>query len=118
LGSAFQKVNFLRDIKSDYEERGRVYFPKVDFQKFDQIIKKEIERDIQEDFDASLIGIQQLPDGAKMGVKLAYLYYQKLFDKIKSISPAVITQERIRIPNSKKITLLLGMYFGSKLGFN
>jgi phytoene/squalene synthetase len=118
LGSAFQKVNFLRDIKSDYEERGRVYFPEVDFQKFDQIIKKEIERDIQEDFDASLIGIQQLPEGAKMGVKLAYLYYQKLFDKIKSISPAVITQERIRIPNSKKITLLLGMYFGNKLGFN
>jgi phytoene/squalene synthetase len=118
LGSAFQKVNFLRDIKSDYEERGRVYFPEVDFQKFDQIIKKEIERDIQEDFDASLIGIQQLPEGAKMGVKLAYLYYQKLFDKIKSISPAVITQERIRIPNSKKITLLLGMYLGNKLGFN
>jgi len=118
LGSAFQKVNFLRDIKSDYEERGRVYFPEVDFQKFDQIIKKEIERDIQEDFNASLIGIQQLPEGAKMGVKLAYLYYQKLFDKIKSISPAVITQERIRIPNSKKITLLLGMYFGNKLGFN
>jgi phytoene/squalene synthetase len=118
LGSAFQKVNFLRDIKSDYEERGRVYFPGVDFMGFDQVIKRQIEQDIQQDFDESLIGIEQLPVGAKLGVKVAYLYYQKLFDKIKSLSPEVITQERIRIPNSKKITLLLGMYVGNKFGLS
>jgi phytoene/squalene synthetase len=118
LGSAFQKVNFLRDIKSDYEERGRVYFPGVDFMGFDQVIKRQIEQDIQQDFDESLIGIEQLPVGAKLGVKVAYIYYQKLFDKIKSLSPEVITQERIRIPNSKKITLLLGMYVGNKFGLS
>lgn len=118
LGSAFQKVNFLRDIKSDYEERGRVYFPGVDFLGFDQSIKTRIEQDIQQDFDESLIGIQQLPEGAKLGVKVAYLYYQKLFDKIKSLSPEIITQERIRIPNSKKISLLLGTYVGNKFGLS
>ncbi len=76
LGAAFQKVNFLRDIKSDYEERGRVYFPGVDFQQFDQSAKKLIEEDIQQDFNDSLTGIEQLPIGAKLGVKVAYLYYQ------------------------------------------
>lgn len=118
LGAAFQKVNFLRDIKSDYEERGRVYFPGVDFKSFDKGVKKLIEEDIQKDFNDSLIGIEKLPEGAKLGVKVAYLYYQKLFDKIKGLSPEVITQERIRIPNSKKITLLLGTYFGNKLGIS
>lgn len=117
LGAAFQKVNFLRDIKSDYEERGRVYFPDVDFLTFDKTTKTTIEADIQKDFDEALIGINNLPVGAKMGVKVAYLYYQKLFDKIKKLPPEVITQERIRIPNSRKISLLLSTYFGMKLGF-
>ncbi|EAZ81724.1 phytoene/squalene synthase family protein [Algoriphagus machipongonensis] len=116
LGSAFQKVNFLRDIKSDYEERGRVYFPGVDFNHFDKIIKKQIEEDIQDDFDEALIGIQQLPQGAKFGVNMAYLYYQKLFNKIKGLPPETITQKRIRIPNSKKFSLLVSTYFGNKLG--
>jgi phytoene/squalene synthetase len=118
LGAAFQKVNFLRDIKSDFEERGRVYFPGVDFEAFDKSAKVLIEEDIQKDFDDSLVGIEALPDGAKLGVKVAYLYYQKLFDKIKGLPAETITQERIRIPNSKKITLLLGTYFGSKLGIS
>ncbi|SFB57959.1 phytoene/squalene synthase family protein [Algoriphagus aquimarinus] len=118
LGSAFQKVNFLRDIKSDFEERGRVYFPGVSFEMFDKIAKGIIEEDIQKDFDEALIGIGQLPDGAKLGVKVAYLYYQKLFDKIKKLSAETITQERIRIPNSQKFTLLVGTYFGSKLGLS
>jgi phytoene/squalene synthetase len=118
LGAAFQKVNFLRDIKSDFEERGRVYFPGVDFEAFDKSAKELIEEDIQKDFDDSLVGIEALPAGAKLGVKVAYLYYQKLFDKIKGLPAETITQERIRIPNSKKITLLLGTYFGSKLGIN
>lgn len=118
LGSAFQKVNFLRDIKSDYEERGRVYFPGVSFENFDKSAKGLIEVDIQKDFDEALNGIVQLPDGAKLGVKVAYLYYQKLFDKIKGLSAETITHERIRIPNSQKFTLLIGTYFGSKLGLS
>jgi 15-cis-phytoene synthase len=116
LGSAFQKVNFLRDIKSDYEERGRVYFPGVDFKKFDVAVKQSIEADIQKDFDEALVGIRQLPQGAMMGVKVAYLYYLKLFVKIKGLSPEVITCQRIRIPNAKKISLLISTYFGLKLG--
>ena len=118
LGSAFQKVNFLRDIKSDFEERGRVYFPGVAFEQFDKSAKVLIEEDIQKDFDEALIGVGQLPDGAKLGVKVAYLYYQKLFDKIKGLSAAKITHERIRIPNSQKFSLLIGTYFGSKLGLS
>ncbi len=118
LGSAFQKVNFLRDIKSDFEERGRVYFPGVSYELFDITDKSAIEKDIQQDFEEALIGISQLPDGAKLGVKVAYLYYQKLFDKIKGLSASVITKERIRIPNSQKFTLLVGTYFGSKLGLS
>lgn len=116
LGAAFQKVNFLRDIKSDFEERGRVYFPGVDFNHFDKTVKSLIEEDIQRDFDDSLIGIEQLPKSAKLGVKVAYLYYQKLFDKIKGLPAETITQKRIRIPNSQKISLLIGTYFESKLG--
>lgn len=116
LGAAFQKVNFLRDIKSDYEERGRVYFPGVDFTQFDKSAKKLIEEDIQKDFNDSLIGIEQLPSGAKLGVRVAYLYYQKLFDKIKGLPAETITQKRIRIPNSQKLSLLVGTYFETKLG--
>ena len=118
LGSAFQKVNFLRDIKSDFEERGRVYFPGVAFEQFDKSAKVLIEEDIQKDFDEALIGVGQLPDGAKLGVKVAYLYYQKLFDKIKGLSASKITHERIMIPNSQKFSLLIGTYFGSKLGLS
>ncbi|QDH78808.1 phytoene/squalene synthase family protein [Echinicola soli] len=117
LGSAFQKVNFLRDIKSDYEERGRVYFPGVDYLTFDQKTKQAIERDIQKDFDEACIGITQLPSGAKMGVKIAYLYYHNLFTKIKRLKPQTITAKRVRIPNIKKLSMLMGMYFGTKLGF-
>ncbi|MFL0685165.1 MAG: phytoene/squalene synthase family protein [Algoriphagus aquaeductus] len=116
LGAAFQKVNFLRDIKSDFEERGRVYFPGVDFTQFDKSAKALIEEDIQKDFNDSLIGIEQLPSGAKLGVRVAYLYYQKLFDKIKGLPAEVITQKRVRIPNSQKLSLLVGTYFETKLG--
>ncbi len=116
LGAAFQKVNFLRDIKSDYEERGRVYFPGVDFNSFNKSAKKLIQDDIQMDFDEALEGIKQLPKGAKTGVKVAYLYYISLFHKIKSLPPEVITTQRIRIPNFRKFYLLVGTYCGTKLG--
>ncbi|MBW3469290.1 phytoene/squalene synthase family protein [Arthrospiribacter ruber] len=116
LGAAFQKVNFLRDIKSDFEERGRVYFPGVDYNKFNKSAKTLIEEDIQKDFDEALDGIKRLPKGAMLGVKVAYLYYLNLFKKIKALEPEVITHQRIRIPNARKISLLLGTYFGYKLG--
>ncbi len=110
LGSAFQKVNFLRDIKSDYYERGRVYFPGVDFNDFSVSHKEKIEADIQKDFDHAYEGIVKLPRGARWGVYLSYTYYLKLFDKIKRFPPNKILEERVRVPDSKKLFLLLGSY--------
>lgn len=115
LGAAFQKVNFLRDIKSDYDDRGRVYFPGIDFNNFDANEKALIERDIQEDFDAALEGIKQLPEEAKLGVYLAYVYYLKLFKKIKGLPPKRIKLERIRIPDFRKAILLAETYFKHQL---
>lgn len=106
LGAAFQKVNFLRDIQSDFSERGRVYFPNVDFNDFSVSGKKQIEEDIQKDFDNAYIGILGLPGGARKGVYLAYCYYLKLFERIKRISAARIQQERIRVPDTTKLALL------------
>lgn len=115
LGSAFQKVNFIRDIKSDYEERGRVYFPGVDFNEFSKSAKEKIEADIQQDFDDALEGIMRLPAGAKMGVYLAYRYYLKLFRKIKNCPASRIKEERIRIPDARKMGILLSTYFQARL---
>ncbi|MEM1217634.1 MAG: phytoene/squalene synthase family protein [Bacteroidota bacterium] len=106
LGSAFQKINFLRDMKSDFDERGRVYFPGVDFRMFTQEDKDAIEADIKKDFDDAYLGIVRLPKGARFGVYLAYVYYTKLFQKIKSSSPARVKEERIRVPDSRKVALL------------
>jgi 15-cis-phytoene synthase len=106
LGAAFQKVNFLRDIKSDFEERGRVYFPGVDFRKFTQQDKTNIEHDIKADFDAALEGIRRLPKGSRLGVYLAYKYYTQLFAKIKSAPAQRIAQERFRVSDKRKIYLL------------
>lgn len=117
LGSAFQKVNFLRDIKSDYDERGRVYFPGIDFRSFSREEKKEIELDIKDEFDKALIGIKKLPKGVRAGVYLAYIYYSVLFKKIIRLSPERIKSERIRIPNFKKFLLLIKSYLLHKLNF-
>jgi phytoene/squalene synthetase len=106
LGAAFQKVNFLRDLKSDFYERGRVYFPGVDFNDFTVDAKKIIEEDIQKDFDNAYRGIVRLPQGASKGVYLAYVYYLKLFKKIKSTPATKIQQERIRVSDSTKFALL------------
>ena len=106
LGSAFQKVNFLRDMKSDFVDRGRVYFPGVDFNNFTHSGKLLIEADIQKDFDHALEGIKKLPPGAKFGVYIAYIYYQELFNKIKLSSVSQVVSERIRIPDNIKIFLL------------
>lgn len=106
LGSAFQKINFLRDMKSDYQERGRVYFPGVDFTKFTNEDKFIIEADIKKDFDDAYKGIVQLPDGARLGVYLAYVYYIQLFKKIKKATAARVKQERIRVNDGRKVMLL------------
>lgn len=106
LGAAFQKVNFLRDIKSDFEDRGRVYFPGVDFSRFSAEDKLAIERDIKADFDAALEGIRQLPKGSRLGVYLAYKYYTQLFAKIKSAPAQRVAEARIRVSDQKKLYLL------------
>jgi phytoene/squalene synthetase len=115
LGAAFQKVNFLRDLKSDYQERGRVYFPGVDFDHFDNEAKAIIEADIQKDFDDALQAIRQLPSGARKGVYLAYVYYRKLFEKIRQAPAVRVQQARIRIPDGRKLTLLIQSYFKHRL---
>src|SRR5690606_36379004 len=117
LGAAFQKVNFLRDIKSDFQERGRVYFPGVDFQNFDCQSKRLIENDIQKDFDDAYQGIIGLPKGSRLGVYLAYIYYLKLFKKIKSCPAAKIMEGRIRIPDNLKFALLVKTYFKHQFNF-
>jgi 15-cis-phytoene synthase len=106
LGAAFQKINFLRDMKSDFNERGRVYFPGVDFTRFTEEDKAFIEADIKRDFDDALVGIVQLPKGVRLGVYLAYVYYISLFKKIRSASADRVKQERIRVRDSKKVALL------------
>ncbi|GAB3029400.1 phytoene/squalene synthase family protein [Spirosoma pulveris] len=115
LGSAFQKVNFLRDLKSDFVDRGRTYFPGVDFKDFGLDAKKLIEADIQKDFDEAYIGIMNLPKGARMGVYLAYIYYQTLFNKIKQLSASRIQRERVRVPNPQKFALLAQTYVKHRL---
>jgi phytoene/squalene synthetase len=117
LGAAFQKINFLRDLKSDYKERGRVYFPGVDFTRFDREQKWEIEADIQADFDAGLDGIKRLPDGARFGVYLAYKYYTQLFAKIKSAPVQQVAEERIRVSDKRKMYLLFSSAVRHQLNF-
>ena len=103
LGSAFQKVNFLRDVKADYQQLNRVYFPGVDFNSFTYEMKSLIESDIAKDFADAYAGILKLPLTARFGVYLAYKYYLSLFKKIKAVKPQRILEERIRIPNYMKL---------------
>ena len=102
LGAAFQKVNFLRDVKADYLQLNRVYFPGVDFNSFTSEMKSGIESDIEKDFEHAYTGILQLPLNSRFGVYLAYKYYLSLFKKIKALNPERILEERIRIPNYMK----------------
>lgn len=115
LGAAFQKVNFLRDIRSDYEDRGRVYFPGLRYEHFDNDRKREIEADIRADFEAAYVGIQQLPRAAKLGVHLAYVYYLKLFYKLRQAPAAQVLAERVRLPDNKKLLLLLSSWLRYRL---
>ena len=115
LGAAFQKVNFLRDMKDDYHILGRTYFPDVDMSAFTHSAKKEIEQDIEQDFKLALEGIKKLPSSSKGGVYLAYVYYQSLFNKIKKLPPQRVLNERIRINNGKKFSLMINSLLEYKM---
>lgn len=107
LGAAFQKVNFLRDIKADYNGLSRIYFPCCDFNNFTAEQKRRIEADIHADFSNAYKGILRLPEKARFGVYVAYKYYLSLFFKIKRLKPAGILAQRIRIPNYAKLMIIL-----------
>lgn len=107
LGAAFQKVNFLRDLKDDYEILGRNYFPSVDFNDFTLNDKAQIENEIEADFHDALEGIKMLPTSSRGGVYLAYVYYVTLFKKIKKLPASRILEERVRINNTHKIGLMV-----------
>lgn len=115
LGSAFQKVNFLRDLRQDSGELGRTYFPGIDPRRFDAEQKRAVESDIQSEFDAALKGIALLPPGARRGVRLAFLYYQALFRRIQRTPAHRILQSRISVPNRQKMGLLLSSYIQHRL---
>ncbi len=117
LGSAFQKINFLRDIQEDYNSLGRNYFPNVDISRMTVEDKKMIEADIYKDFHEGFIGILGLPKKARFGVYLAYVYYYGLFKKIKALPPTKIMKERIRIPNYGKYYLFAQSYLRHNIGF-
>ena len=117
LGSAFQKVNFLRDIQADYEVLGRTYFPKVNFKELKSIEKKEIESNIKKDFDLAIEGIKQLPRSSRLGVFTAFTYYRQLFHKICRLPVDRIMLQRIRISNSRKFVLLFRSYFQMNLNW-
>ena len=106
LGSAFQKVNFLRDVKADFEGLDRMYFPDCDFANFTMADKLAIEQDIQKDFDEAYAGILNLPIKARFGVYVAYKYYLSLFKKIQRLEPAHILESRVRIPDYGKAFIL------------
>jgi len=117
LGAAFQKVNFLRDVKADFEQLGRSYFPDVDLTTFTSDEKLKIEDDIAEDFRHALEGIKKLPASSKLGVYVAYRYYLSLFKKIKSVPSERLMYERIRVPNSIKMYITFKSYCRNQLNW-
>jgi phytoene synthase len=115
LGSAFQKINFLRDLNADYNGMGRSYFPGVDLTDFNEQTKSQIEEDIAKDFHDGYLGIKQLPRSARFGVYVAYLYYMALFEKIKNTPSHIILTNRIRVRNRRKLTILAYSYVKHQL---
>lgn len=117
LGAAYQKINFLRDMKADYFSLGRAYFPNLEIDKFDEAAKAEIEREIDQDFQEGLKGIRNLPSGARFGVYVSYVYYYSLFQKIRKLPPQRILSERIRISDVQKYLLIFSSYLRHKLNW-
>ncbi|WP_340203371.1 phytoene/squalene synthase family protein [Ascidiimonas sp. W6] len=115
LGSAFQKVNFLRDLKADYEDLDRTYFPNTDLSQLDEVSKQAIIAEIDCDFKKGYEGIMKLPTEAKFGVYTAYKYYTKLLQKLKNTPPLEIKNTRIRVPDYQKFGLLASSYFNYRL---
>lgn len=115
LGSAFQKVNFLRDLKADFEGLSRTYFPGTNLRKLDEVAKQQIISEIEEDFKQGYEGILKLPLEAKFGVYTAYIYYKKLLSKLKKTPSAEIKNTRIRVPDYEKLGLFAQCYFRYKL---
>lgn len=115
LGSAYQKVNFLRDLAADYKILGRVYFPGVEFESFDEATKGEIIKDIEADFKQAEVAINQLPSGCITPVKMSYVYYQQLLHKLRQTPAEEIKQTRVRISNLYKTRLWLATVVGEKL---
>ncbi|MEZ4938022.1 MAG: phytoene/squalene synthase family protein [Crocinitomicaceae bacterium] len=115
LGSAFQKVNFLRDLRADFHALGRSYFPELNtIHDFDENTKKEIIEDIEKDFYKGYEGILKLPKNSRFGVYVAYIYYKNLLMKIKKTPAEKIADTRIRIPNQKKYRIFLASYVRHK----
>ncbi|WP_164111757.1 MULTISPECIES: phytoene/squalene synthase family protein [Sphingobacterium] len=117
LGSAFQKINFLRDLKEDYHILGRTYFPNIDMAVFDNTVKCQIEQEIEAEFREALVGIKRLPHCAMFGVYLAYKYYLSLFRKIKKKSSQDILHSRVRIPDTQKAFVALKSYLRYKTAY-
>ena len=115
LGSAFQKVNFLRDLNADYSLLNRTYFPNLDFNEFDENSKMLIMKDIEEDFKKALEGIYELPNNSKFGVYAAYKYYMRLLKKLKRTSYLKIKNQRVRVPNYQKVDVLARSYLRYRL---
>ncbi|MBA3986390.1 MAG: phytoene/squalene synthase family protein [Flavobacteriales bacterium] len=115
LGSAFQKVNFLRDLKADYEDLSRSYFPDTDLEKLDENSKNKIIKEIEYDFHKGFQGISQLPVEAKLGVYTAFIYYRKLLSKLKKTPSTEIRNARIRVSNYQKMGLLAKSYVTYRL---
>lgn len=116
LGSAFQKINFLRDIKDDYENRGRIYFPETDFDTFRTHRKREIEADIRMDFATALEGTRKLHPGVRDGVYLAFRYYMELLRKIEKTPAEEILKKRFRVSGRQKMVLLVKAWMRNKIG--
>lgn len=116
LGAAFQKVNFLRDIRADYQGLSRMYFPGCDFNNFTETDKLKIEQDIEADFQNAYDGILRLPLKARFGVYVAYKYYYSLFKKIRKLKPGGVLQARIRIPDYHKSLILLRASIKNHMG--
>jgi phytoene/squalene synthetase len=115
LGAAFQKINFLRDIKADFTDLNRTYFPNVDFNNFSLADKKIIEMDIAKDFAHAKLGIKLLPISCKLAVYMAYKYYFNLFKKIRKTEPELLLTKRIRVSNARKIYLMGEMLLNKNL---
>ena len=115
LGSAFQKVNFLRDLNADYHDLNRTYFPNLDFKNFDEQSKMLIMKDIESDFKKALKCIYELPNNSKFGVYAAYKYYKRLLIKLKKTSYMKIKNERVRVPNYQKVDVLARSYVRYRL---